>query len=281
MFIDTHAHLCFKEFDPDRDDVIRRAQDVGVEYIICPGTDLETSRRSIELAEQHDCIYAAVGFHPHDAKKVVETDGKLDGSILDQIEQMSHHPKVVAIGEIGLDYHYNFSPPDVQRIVFSAQIDLARRRKLPIIIHTRKSEEDALWIVGEKLRVDDGWRAGQPKGVFHCFSGDTTMAEKVIGWGFMISIPGPVTFPERPGKPNTMASVVRDVDANAILLETDSPYLAPHPLRGKRNEPANIPIIAKKIADIERCNVDDIAKASTRSAYELFAIPRDTFLKPL
>jgi len=274
MFIDTHAHLFSGDFDADRDDVIRRAQDVGVEYIICPGTDLETSRKSIEIAEQYDCVYAAVGFHPHDAKKAADSNGKPDAGVLEQIEQMSVHPKVVAIGEIGLDYHYNFSPPDVQRAVFAAQIDLARQRNLPIIIHTRESEADVLRIVGEKLQVDPGWRGGQPKGVFHCFSGDTAMAEKVVQWKFMISIPGPVTFPDRPGKPNPMTIVVRDVDANAILLETDSPYLAPHPLRGKRNEPANIPIIAKKIADVKEFTVEHIAAATSEAARRLFALGR-------
>lgn len=272
MFVDTHAHLFFKDFDADRDDVIRRAQDVGVEYIVCPGTDLETSRKSIELAEQYDCVYAAVGFHPHDAAKAIGSGGAPDPKIIEEIEQMSSHPKVVAIGEIGLDYHYNFSQPHVQRIMFAAQIDLARRRDLPIIVHTRESEADVMQIVEEKLRLDHGWRAREPKGVFHCFSGDTAMAEKIIQWQFMVSFPGPVTFPEKPGKPNTMAGVVKGVDANAVLLETDSPYLAPHPFRGKRNEPANLPIIARKIADLQSLTADDIARISTRAARKLFAI---------
>jgi TatD DNase family protein len=272
MFVDTHAHLFFKDFDADRDDVIRRAQDAGVEYIVCPGTDFETSRKSIELAERYDCVYAAVGFHPHDAKKAMGSDGRPDAALLQHVEQMSNHPRVVAIGEIGLDYHYNFSPPDVQREVFSAQIDIACRRDLPIIIHTRESETDVFQIVGEKLKLNGGWRHTSPKGVFHCFSGDTAMARQVIQWGFMISIPGPVTFPEKPGRPNTMAGVVRDINETSILLETDSPYLTPHPFRGKRNEPANIPFIAKKIAEIKGCAVEFIAESSTQATRKLFAL---------
>lgn len=272
MFVDTHAHLFFKDFEHDVDDVIRRAKEVGVEYIVCPGTDLETSRQSIALAERFDMVFAAVGFHPHDAKKVASEDGTLKTQILDEIQKLSEHPKVVAIGEIGLDYHYNYSPPEIQRQVFSEQIRIARERDLPIIIHTREAETDVLNIVDEQLRLDSNWREAVPKGVFHCFPGDIAMARKVIVWGFFISIPGPVTFPSKPGKPNTMTEVAAEISPDRILLETDSPFLAPHPYRGKRNEPANIPFIAKKISELKNCSVEDIGEKSTAGAKSLFSI---------
>lgn len=273
MFIDTHAHLFFKDFEQDLDDVIRRAREAGVDYIVCPGTDLETSRASVALAEKYDCIYAAVGFHPHEAKKAASEEGIVLSEVLDEIIQLSQHHKVVAIGEIGLDYHYNYSPQEIQREVFSKQIEIARRRGLPIIIHTRESESDVLRIVEEHLHQDGHWKSSASKGVFHCFSGDVSMAEKVIGWGFFISIPGPITFPAKRGKPNTMLDVVGQISMDRILLETDSPYLTPHPYRGKRNEPANIPVIAKKIADVKQSSLDEVGKMSTLGASKLFNLP--------
>lgn len=289
MFVDSHAHLFFKDYDDDLDGVINRARDAGVSAIICPGTDLETSKRSIELAEHYDLIYAAVGFHPHDANKAVGENGIPDPAILAKLEELSRHPKVVAIGEIGLDYHYNFSPPDVQRRVFSALIDLARGRDLPIIIHTRESEADALAIVERHLNDGKEWRAKfateydrypAAKGVFHCFSGDVAMAQKVIDWGFYISMPGPVTFPVRPGKNNTMVAVASKISPEHILLETDSPYLTPHPYRGKRNEPANVRLIADKIGELHSLSAEDIGRASSFGVQKLFGIgsyPKPTF----
>ena len=198
MFIDTHAHLFFKDFQDDLDEVIRRAKDAGVEYIVSPGTDLETSRKSIELAEKHDMVYACVGFHPHDASKA-------DEQSLEEIEQLSHHAKVVGIGEIGLDYHYNYSPHEKQREVFSRQFEIAQRRNLPIVVHSREAEEDTLRIAEQYTARNLRSVVTNRSGVFHCFPGDFAMAEKVIGWGFYISIPGPVTFPIKPNKPNSMA----------------------------------------------------------------------------
>ena len=209
MFVDSHAHLFFKDYEDDLDEVIKRAQDAGVNYIINPGTDLETSKKSIELSERYEMIYAGVGFHPHDASKA-------DEHALREIEELSHHPKVVAIGEIGLDYHYNYSPPEKQREVFSKQIEIACRRNLPIIIHSREAELDTLPIVEQVVTNNPTWRKNlrgesdrfpPPNGVFHCFPGDSAMASKVIDWGFYISIPGPVTFGSKPNKPNSMMKV--------------------------------------------------------------------------
>ncbi len=274
MFVDSHAHLFFKDFHDDLGDVIKRAQDAGVDYVINPGTDLETSRRSIELAEKYDMVYACVGFHPHDASKADEVS-------LSEIEQLSHHPKVVGIGEIGLDYHYNFSPKDQQQKAFTRQIEIACNRDLPIVIHSREAEADTLRVVEETLNSNGGWRkklVGEfdrfpsPKGVFHCFPGDVAMAWKVIKLGFYISLPGPVTFGSKPGKPNSMEEVAAKVSAEHILLETDSPYLTPVPNRGKRNEPSNIPHIAKKISELQHLSVEDIARASSFGVRKLFGV---------
>ncbi len=274
MFVDSHAHLFFKDFRDDLDAVLGRALDAGVKHIVVPGTDLETSREAIALAENHEELFACVGFHPHEAGRAGEAE-------LAEIEKLSAHPKVVAIGEIGLDYHYNYSPPERQREVFAAQIDIARRRNLPVVIHSREAEADTLAVVEGKLRQDGTWRSPlareydrypPPKGVFHCFPGDSSLARKVIDLGFYISIPGPVTFGNKPGKPNSMAEVAAKISAEHILLETDSPYLTPAPYRGKRNEPAHIPLIAAKIAELQHLSVEDIARTSSFGVHKLFGI---------
>ncbi|MBS4029486.1 MAG: YchF/TatD family DNA exonuclease [Ignavibacteriales bacterium] len=261
MFVDTHCHLFFPEFENDITEVIKKANDAGVEFILVPGTDLETSEKAIALAEKFDCVFAAVGFHPHDAKKA-------EGDTLRKIENLSFHEKVVAIGEIGLDYHYDFSPRDKQKEVFTEQIKIAQRRNLPIIIHERESSEDIISIVEHALPSFEK----NYKGVFHCFSGDTQTARKVIDWGFYISIPGPVTFPEKPNKPNTMADVASRIAFDHILLETDAPFLTPVPFRGKRNEPAHIPLIAKKIAELQHHSLEDVGRATSFGAHQLFGI---------
>ena len=270
MFVDSHAHLFFQEFQTDFEDVLRRAREAGVRYVISPGTDLETSRESIALAEKYEMIYACTGVHPHDASKV-------DEDTLADIETLSRHPKVVAIGEIGLDYHYNFSPPEKQRDVFSRQIDIAQRRNLPIVIHSREAEHDTLRIIEEKMKAMPSWRRSDdgrpaPKGVFHCFPGDSRMAQLVIDWGFYISIPGPVTFGSKPAKPNAMEEVVSKVPLEHILLETDSPYLTPAPNRGKRNEPSNILHIARKIAELKGCSVEDVGRLTSLGVKMLFGV---------
>ncbi len=281
MFVDTHAHLFFKDFEDDLAKVLQRAKDAGIGYVVCPGTDIETSRQSIELAEKYENVYAAVGIHPHDAKKAASEDGKMLDFVFAEIEELSKHPKVVAVGEIGLDYHYNFSPSDIQQEVFSRQISIARQRNLPIIIHMRKAEDDTLRIVHDHVLQDTEWRRGAeskkvrqqlPKGVFHCFPGDSTMARKIIEWGFYISFPGPVTFPVKPNKPNAMVEVAEQIPLEHILLETDSPYLTPYPFRGKRNEPAHMTIIAKKVAELKGCSFEEVARLTTAGAVRLFRL---------
>lgn len=270
MFIDSHAHLTSSQFDPDRDEVIVRAHDAGARIIINPATDVEDSKRILELADKHPNVYACVGIHPHESAKATDKS-------LEEIELLSRHPKVVAIGEIGLDYFYDFSPKDVQKEIFRAQIDIARRRDLPIVIHTRDSNEDTVAIVEEAVLRYPEWRQSHkpphsrypaPKGVFHCFSGDSSLAWKVISLGFYVSLPGIVTFK----KAEQPVEVATRVSCEHFLLETDSPYLAPAPLRGKRNEPANIPLIAEKIASLQHLSVEDIARATNYSAYRLFGV---------
>lgn len=271
MFIDSHAHLFFKEYAGDLGDVLARARAAGVNAVVNPGTDLETSRESMRLAAEHAMVFPAVGFHPHDAAKA-------DAAGLEEVEELSRDAAVVAIGEIGLDYHYNFSPPDVQRRVFAAQIAIAIRRDLPIIIHSREAEADTLRIVGELTREHPGWRndgkGRATRGVFHCFPGDAAMARTVIDWGFYVSIPGPVTFPERPNRPNLMASVAAVIPLDDMLLETDSPYLTPVPHRGQRNEPSHIPLIAQRIAELRNVPVEEVGAATTAAARRLFGLPR-------
>lgn len=274
MLIDSHAHLFFKDFKDDLDDLLGRARDAGVEYIVCPGTDLITSRAAVELADKYPFIYAAVGFHPHDASR-------LDEKSLTEIENLSRNPKVVAIGEIGLDYHYDFSPRDVQKEAFKKQLELAQKVDLPVIIHSREAEGEVMAILAAKTAEYPGWRKSKkgegdrypaPKGVFHCFPGDSKMAWEVVKMGFYVSLTGPVTYPEKPGRPNRMAEVASNLSADHILLETDSPYLAPTPYRGKRNEPAHLKLIAEKIAEMQHLSVMDIGRASSFGAHKLFGI---------
>ncbi len=282
MFVDTHAHLTAKDFESDLVEVVKRAREAGVLSIVVPGTDVETSRAAVRLAERFETVVACVGIHPHEAAKA-------DDAGLQEIERLSEHPRVVAIGEIGLDYHYDLAPRERQREILSRQLAIARRRDLPVVIHSRESEEDAIRLVGESIEADATWRrqhAGEfdrfppPRGVFHCFPGDVAMAWKVIRMGFYISMPGLVTFGNRPGKPNLMAEVAAKVSAEHILLETDSPYLAPIPHRGKRNEPSHIPLIAAKIAELQGLSIEDIARTSSFGAHRLFGIgsyPEPTF----
>jgi TatD DNase family protein len=271
MYIDSHAHISSHDFDVDRDEVIQRALDAGVEFIVNPGTDLADSRKAVELADRYPSVYACVGYHPHEA-------GKADEKSLLEIEELSKHPRVVAIGEIGLDYHYNLSPPDRQEAIFAAQIEIAQRRNLPIVIHTREAMEPTLRIVEEAIaRSGDAWRTSAaperkrytaPRGVFHCFPGDVATAWKVIGMGFFVSLPGIVTFK----KAGNAAAVAAEISPEHLLLETDSPYLAPVPQRGKRNEPAFLPLIAARIGELQHLSAEDIGRATNYNVYHLFGI---------
>ncbi len=252
MLIDSHAHLEMKEFDYDREEVIKRARQAGVGFVITVGTNLMLSRKAVELAERHENIYATVGIHPHDVAKT-------DKRTYEALKELAHKPKVVAYGEIGLDFFRNISPQEKQIDLFGRQLELAKELQLPVIIHDRDAHEQTLRIVGA---------SGVRRGVFHCFSGDYDMAKQCLDLGFYISVPGVVTY----DKAKTVQDVVRHVPLSSILLETDAPYLAPVPHRGKRNEPSFIIHTAKKVAEIKGVSLEEVADATTRNAKSLFRI---------
>ncbi|MGB2959525.1 MAG: TatD family hydrolase [Bacteroidota bacterium] len=268
MFVDSHAHLTSRDFETDRDDVIARALEAGVRSILNPSINLEDSKRAVELAERHPAVYACVGVHPHEAGKAGDVS---------EIEELSKHPKVVAIGEIGLDFHYDYSPRDVQARVFKDQLEIARRRGLPVVIHTRESISETVAIVQEMVAANPEWmgqkarpedRYPPPRGVFHCFPGDVDQAWTVIRLGFYVSFPGILTF-KNPGRAREVAG---SISLEHFLIETDSPYMAPVPHRGKRNEPAHVGLIAAKLAELQRLSVPDVARATSYAAHRLFGI---------
>ncbi|MFC0334212.1 TatD family hydrolase [Paenibacillus sepulcri] len=253
MLIDTHTHLDSKQFDEDRAEVIERARAAGISRIINIGFDRETIPTTMALAEQYDFIYAIVGWHP------VESIHMLPGD-LDWIASLCDHPKVVGIGEIGLDYHWDTSPKDVQQRVFREQIQLARQKKMPISIHNREAHEDVLHILKEENAKDVG-------GVMHCFSGSWETAKQCLDMNFYISFGGPLTFKNA----RVPKEVLAQVPLDRILIETDAPYLAPHPYRGKRNESAFVRLVAETVAEIRGKSVEEISKITTENAQNCFA----------
>ncbi|HAA89745.1 MAG: Deoxyribonuclease YabD [Thermoanaerobacterales bacterium 50_218] len=252
--IDTHAHLTDPEYDEDRFEVIARAQDAGLEKIICVGYEITSSRRAVALAEEYECLYAAIGVHPHDAAQVTER-------AWDALRILAGMEKVVAIGEIGLDFYRNLSPPQVQEKVFRKQLELACELQLPVIIHDREAHQDVLRILKEFPEA--------PGVVIHCFSGDLQMAEECLVRGYYISIAGPVTFP----KAKKLEDVVKSFPLERLLLETDCPYLAPQPWRGKRNEPGYLPAIAEAVARIKGVSLEEVAATTTENARRFFGLP--------
>jgi TatD DNase family protein len=247
--IDSHCHLDM--FD-DSDAVIRRARDAGIESLITIGSDLESNIRNLAIALHHDSVYTSVGIHPHDAKDFSE-------ETYGQIRDWTKEKKVVAIGETGLDYHYDHSPRDIQRNVFRKHLDLAGETGLPVLIHSREASKDTLEILE---------KSGISKGVFHCFSGDLEMAEKVMERGFSISLAGPVTFKNA----KKLVEVAREIPDDYLLVETDAPYLAPEPVRGKRNEPCYMVHTVKRLADLRGVSPEDIGRITTLNARRLFKI---------
>ncbi len=267
--VDTHSHLNHEKFQDVRA-TLEQAASVGVEYIIVPGWDLESSERAVELAEKFKNVFAAVGYHPHDAAKADDTS-------LKKIADMSSHEKVVAIGEIGLDYHYNLSPPEIQRKVFEAQIEIARSVKLPVSIHNRESDQDLITILDKHIQT--GWVLPrrfdyqirlQPRGVLHSFISTLEIARRATKLGFYLGISGMVTF----GKSDRteLQKVVATFEPEYFLVETDAPYLAPAPCRGKTNEPAFVPYIVDRIAVLQELTVEDIRRITSYNAYKLFGI---------
>ena len=254
MLIDTHAHLEMREFNDDREDVIKRAREAGVDHIITIGTTVESCRDAVLLAEKYDFIYAAIGIHPHEVKDILHP-------AYDILRHFAQHRKVVAYGEIGLDYHYEHSPRTDQKRKFRDMLREARELKLPVIIHDRDAHEDMLQILTEEWSPEFG-------GVMHCFSGDAEMAGKLIDMGFLLSIAGPVTYP----KAEALREVVRRIPIEHLLVETDAPYLAPVPMRGKRNEPAFVRHTAGMVAQVKGLSFDDVARITSFNAMQLFGM---------
>ncbi|ALS25765.1 TatD family hydrolase [Paenibacillus cisolokensis] len=255
---DTHTHLDSPRFDGDREDVIKRAREAGVERLVNIGFNRETIPTTIALAERYDFIYAAVGWHPVDSIDMKPDD-------LQWIEELCAHPKVVAVGEIGLDYHWDTSPKEVQHRVFREQIALARRIGKPIIIHNRDAHEDVVNILQEE-------KASEVGGIMHCFSGSWETAKRCLDMGFYISFGGPVTFKNARVPKEVLAKVPLD----RLLIETDAPYLAPEPFRGKRNESAYVKYVAEAAAVITGKSVEEIMKITMENANRCFRLERKT-----
>ncbi|KHE71580.1 TatD family hydrolase, partial [Halobacillus sp. BBL2006] len=225
-----------------------------VQYMTVVGFDRKTIPKAMEIAENHDHIYAAVGWHPVDAIDMTEED-------LEWIEELSSHPKVVAIGEMGLDYHWDKSPADVQKEVFRKQIRLAKKVKMPIIIHNREATEDIVEILKEEKAEEVG-------GIMHCYSGPVETAKECIGMNFMISLGGPVTFKNA----KLPKEVAKAVDLEHLLVETDCPFLAPHPNRGKRNEPSYVKLVAEQVAELKGISFEEVSEITTANALSFFGI---------
>ncbi|CAM3958358.1 TatD family hydrolase [Cohnella lubricantis] len=257
MLIDTHAHLDSPKFDDDREETIQRALEAGVETIVNIGFNRETIPTTMALAERYPFIYAAVGWHPTDA-----IDMKLEEDLA-WIESLCAHPKVVAIGEIGLDYYWDTSPKDIQHTVFREQIRLAKKLKKPIIIHNRDAHEDVV-----RLLKEEG--ASEVGGIMHCFSGSWETAKQCLDLNFYISFGGPVTFKNARVPKEVLAKVPDD----RLLIETDSPYLAPHPYRGKRNESAYVRLVAQEAAVIKGISLEEIEKLTTRNSIRCLGLGR-------
>ncbi|PFG04122.1 TatD family hydrolase [Bacillus sp. es.034] len=254
MLFDTHVHLNAEQFDEDLEEVLSRAREAGVGKMVVVGFDRPTINRAMELIGQYDFLYAAIGWHPVDAIDMNDED-------LAWIEELSQHPKVVAIGEMGLDYHWDKSPKDVQKEVFRKQIQLAKKVKLPIVIHNREATQDIVDILREEGAEEVG-------GIMHCFSGSPEIAQECVEMNFYISLGGPVTF-KNAKKPKEVA---KEIPLEKLLIETDCPYLAPHPYRGKRNEPAYVKLVAEQIAELKEVSLEEVEKITTENAIKLFNI---------
>jgi TatD DNase family protein len=253
MLFDTHCHLNDEQFRDDLDEVIVRAKEAGVSHIVIPGVDVESSRRAISIAESHEGIYAAVGIHPEAANDV-------PAEAYEAIRQMARHPKVVAIGEIGLDYYWDTAPRPVQQEVLKKQIEVAADLGLPIVIHNRDATQDTV----DLLQRECPNRG--VVGVMHCFTGSYEIAVQCMKLGFYISFGGPVTFKNA----KNVVEVAAKIPEDRLLIETDSPYLTPHPFRGKRNEPARVSLVAEKLAELKSVPVETLQNFTFENACRLF-----------
>jgi TatD DNase family protein len=250
--IDSHAHVDFPQFDRDREAVIQRARDAGLVAIVNIGTNLASSRASVALAERYDFVYATVGIHPHSAETA-------DPDIFQELRMLADHPKVVAIGEIGLDYYRDYSPRPAQRRAFRDQLALASALGKPVVIHSRDAHE-------EVLSTLEDWEG---TGVLHTYAGGPENLDEVMAMGFYIGISGPVTF----SRAKALREVARAVALDRLLVETDCPYLTPAPYRGKRNEPGYVKFVAEAVAQVRDVSAGQIARATTENTRRLFGLP--------
>ncbi len=253
FLVDTHTHMDSKSFHEDREEALARAREQGVGAVVNIGFNRETIRSTLELADKHADVYAVIGWHPQDAKDMESGD-------LDWIEELAvSNPKVVAIGETGLDYYWDTSPKEVQQRVFREQIRLARKLSMPLVIHNRDAHHDVVSILKEERAADVG-------GIMHCFSGSWETAKQCLDLGFYISFGGPITYKNAKQPKEVLAKVPLD----KLLLETDAPYLTPHPLRGKRNETAYVRLVAEEAASIKGLSVEEIAAITTENAFAIY-----------
>ena len=256
QLIDTHCHLDMEAYQDDVDVVILNAEIHGIKRIITVGIDYESSRAAIILSEKYPGVYATVGVHPHNVSALKDSD-------YENLATLASNPKVVAYGEIGLDFYYDYAPVDVQIEHFTRQVNLAKQLDLPLVIHDRDAHEEVLEVLSHAYPFPVG-------GVMHCFSGDHEFARKVIELGFYVSIPGVVTFK----KAEDLQNAVREVPLDKLILETDGPFLAPEPRRGRRNEPGLLLFTAKKVAELKGVRLEEVASITTVNAEKLFRLPK-------
>ena len=288
MLVDSHTHIDMREFDADRDRVLQRAREAGVVAVIDIGIDLASSEAAIALAEKHSDVFATVGIHPHDASKVTD-------AAINKLEELARHPKVVAIGETGLDFYRNRSSKESQVEAFKRQLELASKAGLPVVVHSRNAKDEVFEILREytmkycqspvspkiggnnvgaihelPLRNVGGdiENGGRPVGVLHCFSGDAELGRKYIDMGFLLSFAGPVTYPK-----SSSAGVAKEIPLDKLLIETDCPFLAPQAHRGKRNEPSYVSYVVTKIAELKGTSSDSVAEITSANAIRLFRLP--------
>ncbi len=254
MWIDSHTHLNDEAFQDDYQAVIKNSSEAGIERMLVVGYDIPSSMRAVQLAQSNDFIYAAVGVHPHDAKL-------WDASVEEQIRKMLSEPGVVAVGEIGLDYHYNYSQKEDQLRIFKGQLAIAKEYDKPVIIHNREAHQDTYDVL-EQAKI------GPAGGVMHCFSGSWEMAKQFLELGLYISFAGSLTFKNA----DKLRGVALKIPEDRILIETDCPYLTPHPFRGDRNEPSRVTLVGEKLAEIKQVPLTEIAGLTTRNAKNLFGI---------
>jgi len=263
--VDSHTHIDMRPFNKDRDRVLERARGAGVVAMVDVGCDLESSREAIRLAALYPEVFAAVGFHPHSASQMRDDD-------LERLSELARQPKVVAIGEIGLDFYRNLSPREIQIEAFKKQLALAQGLSLPVIVHCRNAQEEVLsiltdWVYGAG-GVGGAGRAKEPLGVLHCFSGDRELSQRYIEMGFLLSIAGPITYSS-----SHALDIAHHIPLDKLLIETDCPFLTPQPYRGKRNEPSNVTFVADKIGEIRGVPSDVVAEHTTANAVQLFGLP--------